>query len=188
MSAAKPKLAPVAPEATWADRPVQALTLVEVLQLLRGIDEGVIDASKERWAEVSDALRAKVDEHVAQVEELKARATAIRNLVAPHLEKAGEIDALAHKLEADVFEEVRASQLTRLPGMAFRLAVKESWRCSPVRPTPTEQDALEYGPFVRLKFEWDKTALTKALKAEDAQARELARFEGNKTYGWEANT
>jgi len=178
-----------APASRWAEiKDPQYMTLVELLQLLRAIDEGVVQADKERWAAAANALPAKVDEHVTRVQELRGRAGAIRELVQPHLDKAAALEAEARKLDAEAFAEAQAGSIARLPGRVFRMATKESFRCTTVRPTPTEEDALSHGSYVRMKFEWDKTALTKALKAEDPTARALAKFEAHRSYEWEANT
>lgn len=178
-----------APASHWAEtKAPEHMSLVELLQLLRAIDEGTVEASKERWAAVANALPGKVDEHVLRVEELRGRAKAIRELVKAHLDKAMALEVEAAKLDEEAFAEAQQGSIAKLPGKVFRLAVKESYRCTPTRATPSEEDLLNHGTYVRIKFEWDKTALTKALKAEDATVRAIAKFEAHKSYGWEANT
>jgi len=178
-----------APESYWATMKDPArMSLAELLQLLRAIDEGAVEATKERMTELAAALPGKVDDHVLGVQELRGGAAAIRELVRPHLDKAAELEAEAENLDAEAFAEIATGAVTKLPGRAFRLAVKESCRCVPLRPAPTDDDMMTHGSYVRVKLEWDKNALTKGLKGADPAAKSAARFELQRSYEWEANT
>ncbi len=172
--------------AVEAVAPMQRRSLDELLSLMRATDDDVLDYDVD-LEELGVDLRSKVDNIVSFLDYCEARALALGKRAAELSAKSAAFKNKGARLEArvgDVMDFDRKARIAkgepaegpyRLPGVSFEFVLKYSERVKEKRAADPAM-YLKLKGFVRRTYEWDKTALKKALKANNAAAIEVAEI------------
>lgn len=154
------------------DRPK---TLAEILGWLDAVDQGLIAATPEDQAHVGALLVAKIDNTKGVLDELEFQEKRLRAAAKELSEGARQVAAKAERLREHMAFHMQANGFAQLPGECWKARLSTGLSVETKRE-PTVDDLGTHEPFVRVKYEWKKTELKKALEALDPAAMEVAEL------------
>ena len=157
-------------EARLTNNIEQPKTLADILQFLDAVDQGVIDPTPERKAEVAALLVSKIDNTAELLDELEHQAERLRLASAKLSEGKRQVLARVDRIKDYMAFHMQHAGFTQLPGECWKAKLSTGIAVVPKR------DPEAGLPFVRVKYEWDKKALKTALESFDPKAMELANL------------
>jgi hypothetical protein len=145
-------------------------TLADILQFLDAVDQGVIDPTPEKKAEVAALLVAKIDSTAEVLDELEHQAERLRQASAKLAEGKRQVLARVERIKDYIAFHMQQGGFTQLPGECWKAKMTTGLSVLP------KMEPEAHLPFVRVKFEWDKKALKAALEAMDPEAMKVAEL------------
>ena len=156
------------------------MTLGAILRLMKAQDDGLAELSIDDMRELAKTAEIKVDGYHLLIQKLEARASELDNEARPLLKASSELKAKAEGLRGIMLWHMKEHGLTKMPGERFKVAIRTS---KSVRIHPGLEPGVDiaHADFTRVKWEWDRVKLTKALKDGDLAAMSIAEFEENQS-------
>lgn len=146
-------------------------TLAEILAFLDAVDQGVIDPTPEKKAEVAALLVAKIDNTKDVIDELEFQEARLRKAAKELSEGARQVAGRVERIKSYMAFHMQQNGFQQIPGECWKAKLTTGLSVVPKRdPGPGEFR------FVRAKYEWDKKALKAALEALDPAAMEVAEL------------
>ena len=164
-------------------------TLAEILAWLDAVDQGLVpEATAEDQAHVGALLTAKIDNTADVDRQLEWDEKRLRDAADQLLDGARKIAARRERISQYIAYHMQAKGFTQLPGELWRAKLNTGISAAPKSKKPAKADVENTPRFVRVKYEWDKTALKKALEALDPDAMKLATLVPSASVSIEAHT
>ncbi len=161
-------------------------TLADILAWLDATDSGLINPTPEQQAEVGALLAAKVDGTKDFIDELEYQAERLRVAAAQLAEGKRQVLARVDRLKSYMAHHMCEKAFQQIPGDVWKVRLTGSEAVE----TEVEPDA-EYArlvpELVRVKYEWNKSALKKALESGDAEAAAIAKLVASKSVQFSVN-
>lgn len=154
-------------------------TLGQILATLQAADDALIEMTPDQMRELGAMLAKKVDGYRTIMTKMAAEEARLREEADAFLKPARALAKAQERLEQVMTFHMFEHKMTSIPGKSWRVELKESEAVDTPQAAPTNDDQWNYPDFVRLKFEWDKVALKKALDAGDPKAKEVAKIKIN---------
>jgi hypothetical protein len=152
-------------------------TLADILQFLDAVDQGVIDPTPEKKAEVAALLVAKIDNTADVLDELEHQAERLRQASAKLAEGKRQVLARVERIKEYIAFHMQQGGFTQLPGECWKAKLTTGLGVSVKRdPTVLDMDNPAFAACVRVKFEWDKKGLKAALEAMNPEAMGVAEL------------
>jgi len=158
----------------------QPQTLAQILETLQAADDALVAMTPEQMRELGATLAQKVDGYRTVLTKMEAEETRLRAEADAFLKPARALAKAQDRLKEAMAYHMQANSFTRIPGEKFRVDLKES-KSVEAPAACTEKDQWDYPDFVRVKVEWNKSALKAALERDDPKAKEIAKIVTNYT-------
>jgi len=155
---------------------VDATTTGEILSVLAMADDGVVAATPAEMAALGAKLAAKIDGNKYVQTEIAAK---LKEFGALKKRVDATIKALKGQAERQkqyLAFHMNQQKLEIIPGVLWKVRLTRDQKVKFKRDV-TELDAELYPNFVKVTYEWSKSALSAALEAGDEQAKEIAELE-----------
>lgn len=160
-------------------------TLAEILQFLDATDQGIISPTPEQQAEVGALLTSKIDNTAEFIDELEFQAERLRVGSARLADGKRAVLARIERLKGYMAHHMLNTGFSQIPGDLWRLRLTSGLsvelKCD---PDPLSHPAR----FIRIKYEWDKKALAKALAEGDLDAQKIAKAVPSNSVAFAVNT
>lgn len=153
-------------------------TLAEILSWLDNVDNGLIpEPTPEDRAHVGALLVAKIDNTKGVIDELEFQEARLRKAAKELSEGARQVANRVESIKAHMAFHMQAKGFSQLPGECWKARLKTGLTVEPKREASVldVEDPAMAG-FVRVKFEWNKAEIKKALEALDPAAMEIAEL------------
>ncbi len=154
------------------------MSLGEILRLMQASDEGMVDLSTDDMQALGEMAGMKVDGYRYMISKFQAESKRLAEEAAPIVKASQAMARKAASIEKLLMWRMQSNKLTKMPGETYSASIKTSRAVSVKRDAEAGAYA-RYGSYLRTNYEWDKVALTKALKDEDETAKEIAEFVEN---------
>jgi len=128
----------------------------------------------EQLAVIED-LRKKIDVYKIVLDQLDLQDEFFSKKIESLTKSRTTIRRSVERIKENLKKIMLENETTRLEGFEYRLDLRTSIKTEMVSDVPTDMDRIHYPQFVRSKFEWDKKAVTDAIKLSDPNAAELAK-------------
>lgn len=166
----------------------QPKTLADILAYLDAVDQGLIDPTPERQAEVAALLVAKIDNTAEVVDELEHQEKRLREAARKLSDGARQVASRIDRIKEYMAFHMQQKGFQKLPGECWLAALTTGLSVKPKTKVPTMADVEKTPQYVRAKWEWDKTALKSGLEALDPAAMEVAELVLSSSASFKANT
>lgn len=159
--------------------PEDATSLREILEALRANDAGEIELSDEQMMALGERLAAKVDayKYIGDAMRWDVKRIAHTAKMFSNAKKAVSNDI--NRLKKLLAFYMRSKEYPTIPGNDWVADLTTSEAVKIKRGPPTAMDAMSHEQFVTVKYEWNKKALSAALKAGDESAKLIAELQSN---------
>lgn len=142
-------------------------SLLEIVSQLQKIDQGIEEVTPEQHAAIGEIIRTKVDRCVGFIKEIEERIARHKTFEDEHKDARKNLEAHLARFQEYVVYTMKAGQFEKLPGEEFVFSTRRSEETY-VSREPTAEDANQLPEFCKTKvsYQWDKTAIKAALKAD----------------------
>lgn len=149
------------------------MSLAEILGLMQAADEGMVLLSLEEMGELADKLEDKVDGYKEYIDKCEAEVERLDKRVKMFAKTKSAIAKKVENLHKLLAFHMAKNSFKFMRGHDWKVVLTHS-NSVEVKPDPTPDLYLEYPNFIRMKYEWNKVALSAALKAGDEKAAQIA--------------
>lgn len=164
-----PKLVPQEPTEE------KSLTLNQLLMKLTEADDDLAEFDFTAEADLIEAGRVKVDNYKYVLDKLEALEAVYDKWLKEYQAAKRTVAANRERLAKHLVAVLQQNGFDRFPGNQFQVAVQRATPAVELKVSePNPQLKIKYPDYIRVKYEWDKTAIRDGLKTGDTSAAELA--------------
>lgn len=156
-----------------ADRPE---TLGQILKLLTESDSALVNLDAQQLEQLGTMLADKVDAYKYVQEKIEAEVARLDARIKEFQQAKKSVTKAYERLKELLAFHMKSKGFPRLPGMDYVARLGSSKSVKMRRDDVSSLDVLNYTGFVRVKYEWDKTAIKAALENKDPKAAEIAEI------------
>lgn len=156
------------------------MPLSQILDLMNAVDEGRAELTFDQMRELANMCERKVDARKWVLSYLESR----EERLSKQIEILRGARELARKriddIKADMIDDMREKGFKKLVGETFKVSIRRS--AAVEVELPANGDTFgHFGQFMRVKYEWDKPLLKKALVENPMDLVGVARIVENES-------
>jgi len=141
-------------------------TFPKLVTAMKAVDDGLINATDDDLREIATALFDKVDDYHYTITAFEDRAKRLGDEIKERQAKKKSLENRQARLEQLMTHYMLEKDFQTIPGNEYQVDLKRrksiAWAENMSSPTP--ELYRKYPAFIRRKYEWNKTELTKAIK------------------------
>jgi hypothetical protein len=158
-------------------------TLADILAWLDQVDQGLVVATPEEHAAVGALLVAKIDNTKGVIDELEFQAERLRKAAKELSDGARQVANRVDRIKGYIAHHMQANGFPQLPGECWKVKLTTGLGVEPKRDAGERDDPR----FIRVKYEWNKSALKAALESLDPVAMEVAELKSSTSVSFGVN-
>ena len=140
----------------------ESMSLPNILSLMTQVDEGMINASVEDMTALMEKAELKVDSYKYIIDKFESESERLANKIKDFQASKKVIDSKVERIKSLLVFSMQKNSFTKFNGEEYKVRLQAS-KSVAVKREPAAMDMVESPEFVRVKYEWVKPEIKKAL-------------------------
>lgn len=165
------------------------ITLPQLLELMRKMDDGLIELSVEDMETLGRKAKIKVDHYKYFMDKCDAEAARLEKMIKDFTARKKSIENKKKGAEFILMTRTKAEDLDGMAGdeYSFKIKVLKQNKCILNKgfEKPDQAAFLEHSDFIGCKYSWKLDPLKKELKAGNTDLQKIAKLIDTESLAWQ---